>query len=124
MAANVLTHGTGALNIDACRIGTGGGCRKMSRYAGQEAVTVYGNGLYQSKPSAEVDGLGRWPANVILDEHAAEIVDEQSGVQKSGTAVQRNGGGRAIFGAANDGKVSPDVGYGDSGGASPIFLHG
>lgn len=54
VARNVLEHGTGAINVDSCRIET------------------------------ECEGVGRWPADVVLDEAAAEILDEQSGHLKSG----------------------------------------
>lgn len=66
VAANVLEHGTGALNIDGCRIpgpawtfkhgpktGRGGGV--MGKPMGREGV-------------AESSPAGRWPANVVLDE--------------------------------------------------------
>ncbi|QBP31352.1 DNA methylase [Mycobacterium phage Dulcie] len=92
VAANVLEHGTGALNIDACRIGT---------------------------------AQGRWPTNVVLDDTQASELDAQTGIQKSGTAVQRNGGGQKIFGGIAGGENSagarPDAGYNDEGGASRFF---
>jgi site-specific DNA-methyltransferase (adenine-specific) len=81
VAENVLTHGTGALNIDASRIGTedkfGGGAK---------AVSIYGSdGNYQPGPNAFVASQkgGRWPANILLDEEAAALLDEQSGVSLS-----------------------------------------
>ena len=63
VAANVLQHGTGALNIDGSRVGADGGCAGAGAGAG---ARVFGDGLNGSfaKP---VDGLGRWPANVIHD---------------------------------------------------------
>lgn len=76
LAANVLEHGTGGLNIDACRIagdmstGTWGGKQKTSIGYGGTEVTEYRT---QQNPS------GRWPANVILDEHMAGVLDRQSG---------------------------------------------
>lgn len=62
VAANVLQHGTGALNVDGCRIGTGedkieGGCNGKGR--------IFDGGISQR---AETDfTVGRWPANVIHD---------------------------------------------------------
>jgi hypothetical protein len=67
---------------------------------------------------------GRWPANVLLDEEAARMLDEQSGECKgskpgtlyktpryTGTAYANGkvGGGQKVFG------------FGDSGGASRFF---
>ena len=81
VARNVLAHGTGAINVDACRIGTTERPLVVSdRRSGNE---VYGDGLQGSK-SAGTTATGRWPANVLLDQHAAAWVDEQSGVLKSG----------------------------------------
>lgn len=72
VAANVLEHGTGALNIDGCRIGTSdklpsaGGAREMGNQ-------VYGKGLgVSSGRSAELGG--RWPANVVLDEWTEPVL--------------------------------------------------
>ncbi len=68
VAANVLAHGTGALNIDACRIATDDD--PAARYNGKPArgenANAYGaatkrDEVYQSSP------LGRWPANLIRD---------------------------------------------------------
>lgn len=69
---------------------------------------------------------GRWPANVILDRNQAEALDQQSGIQKDGTAVRRNLSGRTR--GTNTGfadQLTPehgDLGYGGQGGASRFFL--
>lgn len=65
VAANVLAHGTGALNIDGCRVGGEGGTRLV-------AVTKKGDGIFQGGVNTGafgevVPGLGRWPANLIHD---------------------------------------------------------
>uniref|UniRef100_UPI0034E976BE hypothetical protein n=1 Tax=Enterococcus faecium TaxID=1352 RepID=UPI0034E976BE len=82
VAANVLAHGTGALNIDATRIAT---TDDLSGNVNAERVMtneVYGKGLgVSSGRSAELGG--RWPANVALDESQAVALDEQSGTTKS-----------------------------------------
>ena len=91
LAANVLAHGTGALNIDGCRVGADGGCRRDT-FGDKGENAVYGAGLDQATPAAAVAGLGRWPANVVLDEGQAAELDEQSGVLKSGAWTgKRNG---------------------------------
>jgi len=58
VAANVLAHGTGGLNIDGCRVGVGD-----DRVGGGLAKERFGiNGMPQtSRPVG-----GRWPANLIL----------------------------------------------------------
>ena len=95
IARNILKHGVGGLNIEACRIGTSkrvpGGISKNSR-------TVY-NGGYTGE-SGDEDGhnpdIGRYPANLILscgadckgDNHSPDcpvsVIGEQSGICPSG----------------------------------------
>jgi len=70
VAANVLTHGTGALNIDGCRVGTEGGSTQpsgMDRYNAKLAEQGYRPGAYQKGPQKPPESGGRWPANLILD---------------------------------------------------------
>jgi site-specific DNA-methyltransferase (adenine-specific) len=74
VAENVLQHGTGAINVDGCRVGTDGGTKHND---GEKGTTknCYGNGLFVEfgKP---VIGLGRWPANFIHDgsEQATDLL--------------------------------------------------
>lgn len=89
IAATVLEHGTGALNIDACRIGSEGGCEAQEPYRDGPAVSALGRGLNEQR-STQIQGLGRWPANVILDPEAGEMLDTQSGTQRTGTAIRGN----------------------------------
>ncbi len=122
VAANVLEHGTGALNIDACRIA----CDprpKMVRTETVVAATAMSGTSTGATSSGEMTSLGRWPAHVTLDEDAAAALDAQSGVQKSGVAVQRNRDGEvhnAVYGAFRK-PAGADAGYGDTGGASRFF---
>ena len=85
VAQNVIEHGTGALNVDGCRIAAsdqfGGGKNGTSGFADG----------YQSGDGWQPGNIaGRWPANVVLDEAAGEMLDEQSGIQRDGVAVRRN----------------------------------
>ena len=65
VANNVLTHGTGAINIDGCRVGTE---ERFNLAAGNKAG---GNSLNMSAVGMpDADGkacVGRWPANLIHD---------------------------------------------------------
>jgi len=74
VAANVLRHGTGAINVDGCRVGTEGGC-KYEGGPGFDAGTInaLGGHLNCVRSPAAV-GLGRWPANLIHD-GSDEVVD-------------------------------------------------
>jgi len=69
VAANVLAHGTGALNIDGCRVGdfvntTPSG---VDRRNAKLAALGYRPGEYQQGETTPSGALGRWPANVIHD---------------------------------------------------------
>jgi DNA modification methylase len=74
VAENVKTWGVGGLNIDGTRIGTDVvGCGGNGR---NNDIASHLYGLKDGEPRSFV---GRWPANVILDEDAAKALDEQSG---------------------------------------------
>ena len=77
VAATVLEHGTGALNVDGCRVGTDGGCAGAGADALRPGGRVFGSGLNGSF-APTVPGLGRWPANLIHDggEGAAGLLGE------------------------------------------------
>ena len=72
VAQNVLTHGCGGVNIDACRIDT-----DEVRVQGAQQSTGATN-MGGSREGGKVYDKGRWPANVILDEEAALALDEQT----------------------------------------------
>jgi DNA modification methylase len=136
VAATVLEHGTGALNIDACRVegdvpttmrGSGGAYSR-------EAQAAAGYRPQGAPYSRQHEGIqvtphtaGRWPANVVFDEHQAAALDEMSGERPSGKPQNRNTGGDK-FGGTPYGEgleqrtgwnTSP--GYVDDGGASRFF---
>ncbi|QGJ93783.1 DNA methylase [Mycobacterium phage Hannaconda] len=118
VAANVLEHGTGALNIDACRIATDEDRSRPPRAAN----AIYGGGKGTNSTASESNPAGRWPTNVVLDEAAAAALDEQSGTLKSGDLAgsKRNtAGGNGITHGAMTGVVGQS--YADSGGASRFF---
>lgn len=123
VAANVLQYGTGALNIDASRIGT------TKDVPSSAAPPTNGGPVFGKWAGAvtERSGMdantGRWPANVMLDEGQAAALDAQTGTLKSG------GSGAARKSApAGNGRTHgtmPHLGYTahepDSGGASRFF---
>jgi hypothetical protein len=127
-AANALEHGVAGLNVDGCRIAMGDEYdpTKMQRQQADSGGQIGRKGALKSWVGREVPIYkpgGRWPANVLLDEEAARALDEQSGIQKDGVAVQRNRDGgihNKVYGARNRPPVD-DQTYGGSGGASRFF---
>lgn len=76
VAANVTQYGTGAINVDGCRIGTEVWTRKATGNS-----TPYGSETTWSTsktPDIDRSGVGRWPANVCLDDDAAALLGEPS----------------------------------------------
>jgi site-specific DNA-methyltransferase (adenine-specific) len=89
VAANVLVWGVGGLNIDASRVAA-----DMSEFVSATGKPRSGMGHahgfamgdgYGGENANPPNALGRWPANVILDEYSAGLLDEQSGPIKGGT---------------------------------------
>ncbi|SIK87587.1 DNA-methyltransferase [Mycobacteroides abscessus] len=127
VAANVLEYGTGALNIDACRVEAHGRPLRVGDYK-QTNSAVWGGRIDDtlkggSKAAGKTDA-GRWPTNVVLDEYQAEALDRQTGVlhsgtMRAGTDRQPRAGG-TIYGADTRTFAPADT-YGDSGGASRFF---
>lgn len=125
VAQNVAAFGTGVLNIDGCRIGPGhadgagrdGEASAEARYADRGAVA------FAATPGPRGgDPSGRWPANVLLDEEAAAMLDEQTGelTSNSGEPFHRNTDKtRHTYGRFEG--TREEQGYGDSGGASRFF---
>lgn len=82
VAENVLKYGTGAINIDGCRIATSAEENaELNRPNKRPAENA--SGFMTSTSREFTPAQGRWPANIILDEAAAEMLDEQSGICKS-----------------------------------------
>jgi DNA modification methylase len=122
IAENVLKHGTGGINIDGSRIVIGEGDKTS---AGHRTCNIFetekisgGNG----SPDYETHEAGRFPANIIFDEEAGQLLDEQSGIRKGNKPSKRN----------KDHRYSQDwghrvhngmpiIGYDDKGGASRVF---
>jgi site-specific DNA-methyltransferase (adenine-specific) len=86
VAENVLKWGTGGINIDASRIETNGENFDDVKARPIHKLTNGGksyNNAATDKALENLKTLGRFPANIILDEEAGVILDEQSGISKS-----------------------------------------
>jgi DNA modification methylase len=129
VAANVLAHGTGALNIDGCRIAAADGDYDHPGNTEKTSKTnTYGfkdyDALYAQAPPHEA---GRWPANVVLDPEAAAMLDEQTTEQDPQDPATRNGHQRRTWAPAGTDTTAaplggrPNPNGGDTGGASRFF---
>lgn len=78
VAATVLEHGTGALNIGACRIGLASGedvAALNARSGGRRGfASEYVGGTDRPLPPGADLSKGRWPANVVLDEYREPVL--------------------------------------------------
>lgn len=125
-ARNALEWGVGGLNIDRCRIGTHGATRRSH----QNEYPRMDNGREDRRCWARTGhsvhrlDAGRWPANVLLDEDAAALVDKQSGVSKSRRGKRRGEGSNIGNGKTMNPFKSRHLaveGYDDEGGVSRFF---
>lgn len=113
VAANVLGYGTGALNIDGCRIGYVDESDKRLETRGVHIAGAYKHSAgdafkKQTNAVAPVNHAGRWPANILLS--------HEPGCVEAGTKRVRpsNGSGRTSenaggFGTGLFGSGRPDA---------------
>ncbi|MDR7385228.1 DNA-methyltransferase [Promicromonospora iranensis] len=116
VAANVLAHGTGALNIDGCRVGT----ELITQHGRGESSNASMSGRNYAEPAGR-SWEGRWPANVVLDDTQAAELDRQApdaGAQRPVRGVEPSAPTDSIYGSRN--RVQGPF-HGDKGGASRFF---
>lgn len=122
VAANMAANGTGAINIDGCRVewpdgvapeigtpGWGGPNKKLTAVPGQDADTVERSGPNQ---------LGRWPANVIHDgsDEVMEAFPAAPGQQADISTTAPSPKTSNVYGAMRrDGEASANRRYADVG---------
>lgn len=73
VAANVLEHGTGAINVDGCRVGADGGTTRSEQ-------APYADSGWRTGHKVEPLNAGRWPANLIHDgsEEVTELLSDSA----------------------------------------------
>ncbi|MDB5965172.1 MAG: Adenine-specific methyltransferase [Polaromonas sp.] len=140
VAANVLAHGTGALNIDGCRVatddalreGSGGTWNVMHKHEGREgeasADRTYaeqGGTNFAMKPGQRGgDASGRWPANVIHDGGEAVVASfpfTTSGSMSVNTKRSaQDEPGSVCYGTFGGNIVASDI-FASSGSAARFF---
>ena len=127
VAANVLEHGTGGINVDGCRIGgpiayaSGGFPERTNRperegreEAGDRAWARSGEGVEHREVS------GRWPANLIHD-GSDEVVELFPTVASGMPGVRRKPHATCAMSGRLEITGDTETGYADSGSAARFF---
>jgi site-specific DNA-methyltransferase (adenine-specific) len=114
VAATVLAHGTGALNIDACRIDAND---KTPAPVGQFVGSAIGPTGHNGARDNSADALGRWPANVAHDgsREVVEAFPDTTSTRTAGSGVS------PIYGDFERKTRGEPIGFGDSGSAARFF---
>ena len=132
VAQNVLKYGTGGINIDGCRIewdNKGLEGDKKRRLIPRTDITgaqfhASCGGNNAGKYIGDINSpTGRFPANVILDEFAGSILDEQAPSAGAFAPVKKGhtGKSKGIYGDYATRGDDGDTFYDDKGGASRFF---
>lgn len=114
VAANILKHGTGGLNIGACRVGVETGGWKGSPSRGMFCF----DGDTSGKPRPVT---GRWPANLMHD-GSPEVV---ALFPRTGPSNGKVGNNKASQSLARSGRDAAHIGYGheDLGGSAARYFY-
>jgi len=121
VAANVLAHGTGAINVDACRVETEEDRRRPSA-GGDNGLS--GTGTFKIRERRVEDQPltpGRWPANVIHDGSDEVIAAFPDTGISSGGGMKNFRDGGAVFQGETKANITEACGFGDSGSAARFF---
>jgi site-specific DNA-methyltransferase (adenine-specific) len=116
VAANVLTYGTGGLNIDGSRVGNEVITNNINDFSNQHG-NKFGNGEPIAK-LGESQVVGRWPANVIHD-GSDEVVALFPVVKTGSIKPHQQNSESESFGLK--GKFITGSHSGDSGSAARFF---
>jgi DNA modification methylase len=129
VAENVLEHGTGAINVDGCRVAAGAD-ENFARPVNHTGLHEGWDRPWKHDPGAlarerikrdEIERkaatLGRWPANVLHD-GSAEVVGLFPGDCPSSSGIRPRGTNNNVYGEHRD---TPFESYGDSGSAARFF---
>jgi len=119
VAQNVLKHGTGAINVDGCRVDAEKQTGWGGKAAGGNTWNESNNGLGNDGEARPVNG--RWPANIIHDgsNEVVEAFPDSDGQQGDVTGKEPSSLTNGIYGKFN-GRPATQA-RGDSGSASRFF---
>lgn len=120
VAANVLAHGTGAINVNACRIAADD---KTPAPVGQFGGSSIGPSGHNGARDGRSDHLGRFPANVVHDGSEEVIAAFPQTSSGTGAVKQATAAGHRAnaYGAESRPAGTPMIAHGDSGSAARFF---
>lgn len=134
IARNILKHGVGGINVEACRIGTE---ERENPPASTICVQTMGrpdhSGSGWKKDAVASIATGRYPANLILscgadcdcDNHSPDcpvsVIGEQSGICTSGSLTGQPRTENKVYGSASKTLGNPRFHNGDTGTAARYF---
>jgi site-specific DNA-methyltransferase (adenine-specific) len=127
VAENVLKHGTGAINVDGCRISADG--EDFSNVKGRPLMKINNrrtddeslNGAAQQEALRKLQHLGRWPANLIHDgsEEVVGLFPQTTSGTIASHHQRHTAGGNGNTHGAMAGMLGAS--FGDSGSAARFF---
>lgn len=129
VAANVLEHGTGALNIDGCRVAhvtVGGGSLALNPHLRGSINGGNGGHIIATEAERRVvvpHEVGRWPANLIhdgSDEVLAAFPQAPGQMAKASTSGAQRAAGQNTYGVMARGSNGAEP-RGDAGSAARFF---
>ncbi len=136
VAANVLEHGTGGINVDGCRVATSDDLNGGAYSDGEHPLAGSGFKIGRTESSYE-QPAGRWPPNTLLSHSAAcgpvcaddcpigELDRQSAGMHSAGAARTGSGNPKPVVATGSSWNIQSNTGdmmrFGDSGGASRFF---
>jgi site-specific DNA-methyltransferase (adenine-specific) len=122
VAQNVLEHGTGAINIDGCRVPSGQDhaekCASVVGLDSNRTGDVYG--AWSGTRADSYSPAGRWPANLIHD-GSAEVIEAFPESGPSSGKPRNNGDFKSV--SKGHEKAHVTFGHDDAGGSAARFFY-
>ena len=120
VAQNVLEHGTGAINVDGCRVGTEESLGRFNheRSGGTSYVVQCRDGMIDNST-----GKGRFPANLIHDgsEEVLRLFPKNAGACAAASGPTLRNGSESVARGRYNGLRGDPAFHGDSGSAARFF---
>jgi site-specific DNA-methyltransferase (adenine-specific) len=122
VAANVLKHGTGAMNIDGCRVAGSANSRKGGDLSNRATALEGGDRI---RTDYQPDTAGRWPPNILLSHSAACVPAGEKKVpgSRADRSEATNGIASGVLQGGVDGSLNQvqSPGYADADGMETVL---